>query len=246
MERYGYEDIDAGRIASLLPLVSLILSPIFGVIVDKIRKYVSLVIIGLVLLCMAFVQMAFSTATPIIGVVLIGISYSLIPAAVFPYFPFIVDEQYMGTAYGLMTSIMNTGMVIIYYAQGWVMDYFDNTFYLLLFYLGLSIITLIVSLIWFFLDIAFFPTGYKMLSTPITAISPTDAETQQDTRKSAAVSWPYLPSYQEALARADSGSASLRHIKTHETASNYIFVPPAMQSWRSFNFKQDDEKSLNK
>jgi nitrate/nitrite transporter NarK len=40
--KYGYTEVRAGEIISLIPLTSMVLSPLFGIIVDKIGKRVIL------------------------------------------------------------------------------------------------------------------------------------------------------------------------------------------------------------
>ena len=39
-----------------------------------------------------------------------GLAYSIFAAALWPSVPYAVEEQYVGTAYGVMTAVQNTGL----------------------------------------------------------------------------------------------------------------------------------------
>jgi MFS family permease len=53
-----------------------------------------------------------SVVSPIIGMVIIGVSYSLLAASLWPCVALIVKSHELGTAYGLMTAIQNSGLSI--------------------------------------------------------------------------------------------------------------------------------------
>lgn len=152
-ERYGYDESNAGRIISLLPLVSMILSPPFGYLVDKIGYRPLLVLMGEILMVSAILCMALTTFNPIPSVVVVGIVFSLVPAALWPCIPVVVTGQF-ATAFGLMTSIMNLGLLLTYYLQGLVNDIFNNnTQYALFFYSGLGGLGLLLAALWVIMDI---------------------------------------------------------------------------------------------
>jgi len=151
--KYGYDKKRAGEIISFLPLTSLILSPLFGIVVDKMGKRVILVILGLLLVMGSFLMLALTTLTPIISVVGIGIAYALVPAALWPCIPYIIEPEYTGTAFGLMSSILNGGMMLAYYLQGWVLDLEDqNVEDLMFFYACLTACGLAMAVLWYVFD----------------------------------------------------------------------------------------------
>jgi hypothetical protein len=51
---------------------------------------------------------------PILPLVLMGIAYSILAASLWPLVAFLVPKQMLGTAYGLMQSIQNLGLAIMY------------------------------------------------------------------------------------------------------------------------------------
>ena len=54
---------------------------------------------------------------------IMGISFSLIPAIMWPSVAYIVDESKLGTAYGLMTMIQNIGLAGFNFLIGWANDF---------------------------------------------------------------------------------------------------------------------------
>jgi len=152
-ERYHYSEENAGRIISLLPLTSMLLSPVFGYGIDKIGRRPLLVLLGQVGLLLAMVSMALTHINPIPPVLLVGLVFSLVPAALWPCIPIVITGNF-ATAFGLMTSIMNFGLLVTYYSQGLVTDLFKgNTEYSLLFYSLLCAIGLLIAFLWVMLDI---------------------------------------------------------------------------------------------
>jgi MFS family permease len=51
---------------------------------------------------------------------LMGVAFSLVPAAMWPSVALIVEEKKLGTAYGLMTMIQNIGLTLFNFLIGWV------------------------------------------------------------------------------------------------------------------------------
>jgi MFS family permease len=52
-----------------------------------------------------------------------GISFSLVPAVMWPSVAYIIEESRLGTAYGLMTMIQNIGLAGFNFLIGWVNDF---------------------------------------------------------------------------------------------------------------------------
>jgi MFS family permease len=80
--------------------------------------------------------------------VLIGISFSLVPAALWPVIPILVEERRLGTAFGLMTMIQNVGMTIFPWLAGKITDLsggdYTNT---MIMFASLGIVGFIFSLL---------------------------------------------------------------------------------------------------
>lgn len=120
--KFGMSLEKSGQIASLLPLGTLIFTPLFGFLIDKYGKAASAMIIGSLVLFIVHLGFAFTMIYPYVPMVLLGISFSLIPAAMWPSLVKLVDYKQIGTAYGLMYSIQNLGLFAIPIAAGAILD----------------------------------------------------------------------------------------------------------------------------
>lgn len=115
----------AGDIPSLLPFGTMILTPLFGLFLDKVGKGASIMIFGSILVILVHLGFAFGPAEIWVAYVLIfilGISFSLVPASMWPAVPKIVEERYLGTAYSVVFYIQNIGLMLIPWLIGIVLD----------------------------------------------------------------------------------------------------------------------------
>lgn len=112
------------KTASLIPLGSILFTPIFGKIVDNKGKAASLMILGALLLIFAHVSLSIfdSTLLGYLGLLSLGIAFSLVPAAMWPSVSKIVAENRLGTAYAAMFTIQNWGLNAFFKGIGWVLD----------------------------------------------------------------------------------------------------------------------------
>lgn len=120
--KFGMSYELSGQIASLLPLGTLIFTPLFGFLIDKYGRAASAMIIGSLVLFVVHLGFTFTMIYPYVPMVLLGISFSLIPAAMWPSLVKLVDYKQMGTAYGLMYSIQNLGLFATPIAAGAILD----------------------------------------------------------------------------------------------------------------------------
>ncbi|MFA9392267.1 MAG: MFS transporter [Prolixibacteraceae bacterium] len=120
--KFQVPDATAGAIASWLPLGTVVFTPFFGWFVDKKGKAASLMIYGSSLLVVVFLAFAFTHLNPYVLVFLLGISFSLVPAAMWPAVSKIVPLQKIGTAYGMMFSLQNLGLFAVPILAGWILD----------------------------------------------------------------------------------------------------------------------------
>ena len=115
--KYGVSEDLAGAIPSMLPYGTIILTPLFGYIYDRIGKGATLMIIGSVLLTIVHAVFAVpsitSVAIAITMMVLLGIAFGLVPSAMWPSVPKIIPMQLLGTAYALIFYIQNIGLSLV-------------------------------------------------------------------------------------------------------------------------------------
>ncbi|MCK4406496.1 MAG: MFS transporter [Bacteroidales bacterium] len=112
------------KTASLIPLGSILFTPIFGKIVDTKGKAASLMILGSLLLIFAHLALSIfdNMILGYLGLISLGIAFSLVPAAMWPSVAKIVAENRLGTAYAVMFTIQNWGLNAFFKGIGWVLD----------------------------------------------------------------------------------------------------------------------------
>ncbi|MBI9038685.1 MAG: MFS transporter [Bacteroidales bacterium] len=120
--KYGVSRETSGDIASLLPYGTVIFTPLFGWLVDKKGKSASLMIYGALLLLIVHLLFSFTTFNVYALMVLLGIAFSLVPAAMWPAVAKIVPEYRIGTAYGTMFSLQNLGLFGVPILAGYILD----------------------------------------------------------------------------------------------------------------------------
>lgn len=114
--KYGVAEDLAGYIPSVLPYGTIVLTPLFGFVYDKIGKGATLMIIGSILLTIVHTVFALplnSVAIAICMMVILGIAFGLVPSAMWPSVPKIIPMQLLGTAYAVIFYIQNIGLSMV-------------------------------------------------------------------------------------------------------------------------------------
>ncbi len=109
-DKFGFTDVQSGRITSLLPLGTLGFTPLFGFLIDRYGKSATAMIFGSILLLTVHLSFGITNILPYAPMVLLGIAFSLVPASMWPSMVKLVPDKQIGTAYGLMYSIQNLGL----------------------------------------------------------------------------------------------------------------------------------------
>lgn len=109
-ERYAMDDVSAARLAGTIILISMLSTWIFGAIIDRIGKRATMMIIGSLAMIPCHISMAYTDINPWIPMIVLGLSFSLVPAALWPALPLIVKESQLGTAYGVIAMVQNVGL----------------------------------------------------------------------------------------------------------------------------------------
>ena len=122
LNKFGMSYEASGQIASLLPLGTLVFTPLFGFMIDRYGKAASAMVLGSLVLLLVHLSFTFTTVMPHIPMIMLGVAFSLVPAAMWPSMVKLVDERQIGTAYGLMYSIQNLGLWGVPLLAGIILD----------------------------------------------------------------------------------------------------------------------------
>lgn len=107
---------------SIIIFASMCLAPFAGSLVDKIGRRALLMILGSLLLIPAHLAMGLTDWPPRYAMIVLGAAFVLVPAAMWPAVPLVVDEKRVGTAFGLMTAVQNLGLMIFPWLNGKLID----------------------------------------------------------------------------------------------------------------------------
>ncbi len=129
----GYQRQSAETIFAVFPLLAVGITPILGKIVDNKGKAATMLIIGSVLLIACHLTFAFvlplfkgsavgGVIVAYVTILVLGASFSLVPASLWPSVPKLVDSKVIGSAYALIFWIQNIGLWLFPLMIGKVLD----------------------------------------------------------------------------------------------------------------------------
>ena len=104
---------EASDLFAWFPIGAMILTPLLGAFLDFRGKGATMLILGAILMCACHLTFALVPLTkPIayIAIILLGVSFSLVPAALWPSVPKLVDGRYLGSGYSVIFWIQNLGL----------------------------------------------------------------------------------------------------------------------------------------
>jgi MFS family permease len=112
----------AGGTTTIIIFASMVFAPFFGQLVDRFGKRASVMVGGSILMIPAFLTMAFTMITPAFPMIVLGAAFVMVPAAMWPSIPLIVEKNRVGTAFGLTTTIQNIGLALFPWLNGLLRD----------------------------------------------------------------------------------------------------------------------------
>ena len=111
---FGVEMNISSLLLAMIPFFTIVFTPLFGALVDKVGKATTWMITGAGMVLAAHLIITFAPqGQPVyayIAIGLLGTGYSLVPSAMWPSVPKIVPEKNLGTAYSLIYWVQNLGM----------------------------------------------------------------------------------------------------------------------------------------
>lgn len=126
VQKYGIAPSRSGAIPSLLPLGTILLTPIFGRIYDRKGHGVTIMLIGALLLVLVHGIFALPFLRhwgfAVVAVLLLGVAFSLVPSAMWPALARIIPQRQLGTAYALTFYLQNIGLAGIPFLVNRLLD----------------------------------------------------------------------------------------------------------------------------
>lgn len=104
--------------SSIIIFASMCFAPFAGGLVDRVGRRGSLMVLGALLMIPSYLVVGFTAVPPWLPMLLLGAAFVLVPAAMWPAVPLIVEKNRVGTAFGLMTMIHNIGLALFPWLNG--------------------------------------------------------------------------------------------------------------------------------
>jgi len=133
------------------PILAMILTPVLGSFLDHKGKGATMLMLGS--LIMITCHLSFALLLPIypskwfalLIIVVLGVSFSLVPAALWPSVPKIIDPVILGSAYSLIFWIQNIGLCFVPLIIGMTLKATGGYLVPMLIFASLGVLALILS-----------------------------------------------------------------------------------------------------
>lgn len=129
--KYHVEPGLAGLIPAMLPFGTILLTPVFGSLYDRIGRGATLMLIGSIMLTIVHLLFAMPVLNvwwfAIIVMIVLGIAFSLVPSAMWPSVPKIIPMKQLGSAYAIIFYIQNIGLSMVPLLIGWVIETYSTS-----------------------------------------------------------------------------------------------------------------------
>ena len=118
-ETLNIPNYEAAHLFSFFPVLAMVLTPLLGMFLDRVGKGASMLMAGACVMIVCHLSFAF--LLPVLPykwfatllIVVLGVSFSLVPAALWPSVPKIIDEKILGSAYCLIFWVQNIGLCLV-------------------------------------------------------------------------------------------------------------------------------------
>ena len=110
---------EAADLFRWFPILAMVLTPFLGAFLDNKGKGATMLMLGAIIMIVCHLSFAFllplfpSKGFALLLVVVLGVSFSLVPAALWPSVPKIIDPVILGSAYSLIFWIQNIGLCLV-------------------------------------------------------------------------------------------------------------------------------------
>ncbi|HVW69606.1 MAG TPA: MFS transporter [Steroidobacteraceae bacterium] len=112
----------AGLVNSWVFFAAIFATPLFGFIADRIGHRALMMTVGTLMMPLTFLILGATNWSLWVSTALMGISFSVVPAVIWPSTAMLVEPSRLGTAYGLINVLQNVGLAACNLAAGWLND----------------------------------------------------------------------------------------------------------------------------
>ncbi|NDY96168.1 MFS transporter [Wenzhouxiangella limi] len=141
-QAHGLDRQAAGLLSSLLPMAAIVITPLFGLWVDRVGRRSFFMAAGSLVMLPLFLLVTYAPPgpdipllVPLVGsatvpltlllvMLVLGAVFSLIPAVMWPSVAYIVDARRLGSAYAMMTLCQQLGWAVVPLVIGYLNDAF--------------------------------------------------------------------------------------------------------------------------
>ncbi len=151
-ETLNVDAATASQLFSCFPVLAMCLTPLLGIFLDYKGKGASMLMLGAVIMIACHLSFAFVLPMfpykwlAVMLIVILGVSFSLVPAALWPSVPKIIDEKILGSAYCLIFWVQNIGLCLVPLLIGYVLQITGGYLYPMLIFSSFGILALILGL----------------------------------------------------------------------------------------------------
>jgi MFS family permease len=129
-EALGFTQAAAGTLNGNVFLAAVFATPLFGFLLDRFGRNALMLAVGSALLPVSFLVLGLvSSGTGLstgmlagLSTALLGVSFSFLPAVLWPTVVRYSPPEQLGTAYGIMTALQNAGLTAANFAAGYIND----------------------------------------------------------------------------------------------------------------------------
>ena len=118
-ETLSISNAEAAGLFKWFPILAMVLTPFLGAYIDNKGKGASMMMLGAIIMIIchsifAFVLPAYPHKwLALVTILVLGVSFSLVPASMWPSVPKIIDEKVLGSAYCLIFWVQNIGLCLV-------------------------------------------------------------------------------------------------------------------------------------
>ncbi len=123
IEARGATPRAASLYVGMLPLFSMIGTPLFGHLVDRVARRSLFMMFGALLLLPVYLVLAYAPVPLAVPMAIMGVAFALVPAVMWPCIAYVVEPSRLGFAYGLMDAVQQAGLVGFNLLIGWSNDH---------------------------------------------------------------------------------------------------------------------------